>query len=68
MAGTTTTPVGANVILTGGFDSTGLNATAYGDLVGGTFPVLLNGTATSTFAGSSDTADLVVTFGFVAYK
>ncbi len=61
-------PAGTAFPMTATFDSTGLDPVSYGDLVGGTFPVVLGGTATSAFATGNDSADLQVTFGFIAYK
>jgi hypothetical protein len=67
-AGTVTNPVGVGFPMAATFDSAGLDPTAYDDLVGGGFPVILSGTATSGFAGAGATADLKTTFGFMAYK
>jgi len=66
--GTATNPVGAGVPMAVTFDSAGLNPAAYADLVGGGFPVVLVGTATTPFANGNFTADLKATFGFTAYK
>ncbi len=66
--GTVTNPVGVGVPMAVTFDSAGLGPVAYADLVGGGFPVVFSGTATSAFATGSATADLKATFGFLAYK
>ncbi len=66
--GTVMNPAGAGVAMAATFDSTGLDPAAYADLVGGGFPIVFSGTATSAFATGSATADLKATFGFVAYK
>lgn len=66
--GAVTNPAGVGVAMAPAFDSAGLDPVAWADLVGGGFPVVLNGTATSAFAGGASTADLQATFGFLAYK
>ena len=65
--GTATNPVGVGFPMVPTFDSAGLALAAYSDLLAG-FPVVLDGTATSGFAGGADTADLKATFGFIAYR
>ena len=66
--GTAVNPAGVGFPMAASFDSAGLDPTAYDDLVGGGFPVILSGTATSGFAGAGATADLKTTFGFIAYQ
>ncbi len=66
--GAVTNPAGTSVAMAPAFDSAGLDATAYADLVGGGFPVVLSGTAAAGFAAGSATADLKTTFGFMAYR
>ncbi len=50
------------------FDSTSLPPGDYVELAGGAFKVVLAGPAASGFAAGSATANMVVTFGFVAYE
>jgi hypothetical protein len=66
--GTVTNPAGVGVAMAPAFDSAGLDPVAWADLVGGGFPVVVNGTATSAFANGSSTADLETTFGFLGYR
>ena len=61
-------PAGTGFPMAATFDSAALPAEDYAELLGGSFEVDLGGTATTAFAGGSETADLVVTFGLVAYK
>lgn len=75
LVGTTVTPVGAaanpqgtTFPMASSFDSANLDATAYASLLGGSFPVVLTGNAVSSFPTANATADLQVTFGFLAYK
>jgi hypothetical protein len=67
--GQVTNPVGAGpVALTVAFDSASLPAADRAAITQGQFKVVLAGTAASGFAGASATADLKVTFVFVAYE
>ncbi len=50
------------------FDSTRMPPDDYAELVGGGFKVVLAGPAASGFAAAAATANMVVTFGFVAYE
>jgi hypothetical protein len=66
-------PVGAGpVSLSVGFDSSSLPDADRASLIQGQFKVLLSGTppggATGAFATGNDLADLVATFGFIAYE
>ncbi len=71
VASTASAPVGAigaGFPMATSFDSASLDATAYSALLGGSFPVVLGGDAIASFPTAGATADLQVTFGFVAYK
>ena len=67
--GTAANPAGASFPMMTAFDSAGVGPAAFAELAGGTFPVILAGTAQPAFVTTGGlTADLQTTFGFVAYK
>jgi hypothetical protein len=66
---TVTNPTGPGPIVVGsGFDSKGMPAGDYADLIGSNFKVILDGTAADSFAtATGENASLQATFAFVAY-
>ena len=61
-------PTGTAAAMTPVLDSSGLSAADFSSLLGGSFGVNLDGNATAAFATGAQTADLLVTVGFEAFK
>jgi hypothetical protein len=67
-AAAVTSPVGVGPVpMTVNFDSSSMSPADFGDLVGGAFKVVLDGSAATGFAGKGATADMTATFTFEAF-